>query len=238
MRKLHFKETRAAVTIMLVVATCSVLIGAVAESAYAQSSAPPTERFVLSGVVFVEDGKGLAWLQEPTFTNNQTVVVRPGDTIGPYRVTKILEDQVVLDGPGGTVSIPLAGGPAGTATAAVDLRTPQVPAPDKPPTVPAIIIPPGDPRRQFPASLILIGAGARITGAVASQASEPQTPEPQAMPSSAAVPNRASTETIAPYVPAHELPPHRGLNNPNMIVIPRGDPRREFPAADFLLGAR
>ena len=42
-------------------------------------------------------------------THNEIVSVRPGDSIGPYRLTKVLEDRVELEGPGGTLSVRLAG---------------------------------------------------------------------------------------------------------------------------------
>jgi len=36
--------------------------------------------------------------------------------------------------------------------------------------------------------------------------------------------------------PAPVLPPHPALNNPNAVVIPRGDPRRSFPTEVMLPG--
>jgi hypothetical protein len=92
----------------VVAAICALLVAAAAAGADAQSWDPAGTRFTLSGVVVVEGG-GRAWLQEPTLTQNQTVAVRPGDSIGPYRLTKILEDRVELEGPGGKFSVMLAG---------------------------------------------------------------------------------------------------------------------------------
>jgi hypothetical protein len=236
---LRRRRTAVAGQVMQIAMIWAVALGISAGSAGAQATTTPTERFVLSGVVFAGEGRGLAWLQEPTFTNNYVIAVRPGDSIGPYRVTKILEDQVVLEGPGGTVSIPLAGGPGGTMTAAVGPETQQAGEPmaraeEGRPSDPAIeiVIPQGDPRRRFPASSFLIGAGARITGPVASRVEESQGSRPSvAPPVTAPIPHATQT-------PAPELPPHPALNNPNAIVIPRGDPSRQFPAADFLFGAR
>ena len=106
--------------LMLVAAA---LIGASAGSTDAQSA----ERFVLTGVVFVEGGTGRAWLQEPTLTHNEIVSLRPGDSIGPYRLTKVLEDRVEMEGPAGAFSVRLAGAP-GPVTAAAS-ATPAPPAP-------------------------------------------------------------------------------------------------------------
>jgi hypothetical protein len=93
-----------------------------------------------------------------------------------------------------------------------------------------IVIARGDPRRDFPASAILVGAGA-VVGVVASQAWEPQEASHPRAASAQAVPVPA-----AMWTPAPELPPHAGLKNPDMIVIPRGDPRRNFPTAVMLIG--
>ena len=92
------------------------LVLIVAGVADAQSAAP---RFMLSGVVVVEGG-GRAWLQEPSLTKNQIVALRPGESIGPYRLTKILDDRVELAGPQGTFVVLLAGaqGPATVAAPA------------------------------------------------------------------------------------------------------------------------
>jgi hypothetical protein len=92
----------------------------------------------------------------------------------------------------------------------------------------AIVIPRGDPRRNFPASELLGGAGAVV--GVASQARQPQASQPRAA-SAQDVPVPAAMQTPPP-----ELPPHPALNNPNAIVIPRGDPRRNFPASKMLIG--
>src|SRR5438128_5907670 len=68
------------------------------------------ERFVLSGLVVLDGGDGSAWLQEPSLTRNEIVRVRRGDTLGPWRVTRILEDRVELEGPGGSVTYVILGG--------------------------------------------------------------------------------------------------------------------------------
>lgn len=208
----------------------------VAGSAHAQAATTAAEQFVLTGVVFVEGGGGLAWLQEPTLTNNKVIGVRPGDRVGPYRVTKILEDQVVLEGPSGTVFVPLAGGP-GTATAAAGPVTGQAPASQASPRDPdAIIIPRGDPRRSFPASDFLIGAGARTTGPVASQVwKPPAASNPRSVAQTRDVPG--APETSAPAVSSSSGQSGSSQRR-EAIVIPRGDPRRAFPTSDFFIGAR
>jgi hypothetical protein len=213
---------------VLLIASMWLMVGAAVGNGHAQSPAPADEQFVLSGVVFVEGGRGVAWLQEPTLTKNQIVTVRPGDSIGAYRVTRILADQVELEGPGGKFSVPLAG--TGSKTASQEPTPPAVAAaPQRPPRARPheIIIPPGDPRGEFPGSMVLLGAGAQLKAPPAKK-------------------TRASSEVVSSPpvgdvpVPAwmqaapHDLPPHPALNNPNAIVIPRGDPRRDFPVSEML----
>jgi hypothetical protein len=208
----------------------AVAMGITAGSAHAEATAAPGERFVLSGVVFAGEGRGLAWLQEPTFTNNYIVAVRPGDSVGPYRVVKILEDQVVLEGPSGTIAVPLAGVP-GAATAAVTAGPKNTPgAQASRSELKPIIIPAGDPRGDFPASAILIGAGAKVTGPVAKWTPPP--PKPQS--------TSPARDMSAPASPgtARAVSSGSGQRTPQTIIIPRGDPRRAFPAGDFLIGAR
>lgn len=91
-----------------------------------------------------------------------------------------------------------------------------------------IIIPPGDPRGEFPGSMVLLGAGAQLTDGGASKA-KPQASEPPASPPVGDVPVPASMQ-----VPPPEPPPHPALANPGAIVIPRGDPRRNFPVSEML----
>jgi hypothetical protein len=107
--------------LVLVAAACAVLIGASVGSVGAQAP-----QFVLSGVLVVEGG-GRAWLQEPSLTQNQIVSVRVGDSVGPYVLTKVLDDRVEMKGPSGPFMVRLAGGP-GTASAPVPVA-PPAPAP-------------------------------------------------------------------------------------------------------------
>ena len=115
----------------LITAICMALVGTTVSGASAQSDASAGTRFVLSGVVVVEGG-GRAWLQEPTLTKNEIVSVRPGDSIGPYRLTKVFDDRVELEGPRGSFAVRLAG-PSGPVVASPEPSAPvpmaQVPAP-------------------------------------------------------------------------------------------------------------
>jgi hypothetical protein len=233
------KENAVRRRLILIAATWAAVVGLVAGSAHAQSPTPPGGQFVLVGVVLLEGGRGLAFVQEPNFTNNKVVTVRLGDSVGPYRVTKILTHQVELTGPGGTVSIPLAGLPGAVSVASSagtsSPGTVQRPAGEMSPH-PALsnpnakVIPRGDPRRDFPAFRLLGGAGAPLVGGVASQAGQPQATQLRA-----ASPVRDVAVPAAMQTPPPELPPSPALNNPNAKVIPRGDPRRNFPVSKMFI---
>ncbi len=124
-------------------------------------------QFTLSGVVVVEGG-GRAWLQEPQLTQNQPVSVRLGESIGPYRLTKILEDRVELQGPTGTLAVLLAG-VAGPPTVAAPAPRP---APTLPPAEPAstsgpervVILPPGPPLAPLPTGTPRADFGSLLRG--------------------------------------------------------------------------
>ena len=119
-----------------VVAVICALVGAMASGVLAQGNHEQTaERFVLTGVMFLGGGSGVAWLQEPSFTGDRPVALRAGDRIGSYRLTRVLEDRVELEGPKGSVLVPLrnaAGAPAtAVASAGPGVSTPagsEVPA--------------------------------------------------------------------------------------------------------------
>lgn len=101
--------------------TVSALLAALSSGAAAQGRGPGGESFVLSGLIIFESGGGLAYLQEPSLTGDRSVALRVSESIGPYRLTKILEDRVELQGPSGTVLVPVLnsqGGGAGSAVAA------------------------------------------------------------------------------------------------------------------------
>ena len=210
--------------LILIAATWAAVVGLVAGSAHAQSPTPPGGQFVLVGVVLLEGGRGLAMVQEPNFTSNKVVTVRLGDSVGPYRVTKILTHLVELTGPGGTVSVPLAGLP-GAVSVASSAGTAQRPAavmpPPSAPSDPNVtFIPRGDPRRNFPMSKMFVGKGAVITESPAWQ-------PPPAQP-------RAASEPNVP-VPAAKQAPAPG-SEPGVNFIPRGDPRLRFPMSKMFTG--
>jgi hypothetical protein len=140
----------------------------------AQSVAPAGPRFMLSGVVVVEGG-GRAWLQEPVLTQNQIVAVRPGENIGPYRLTKILDDRVELTGPNGTFVVLLAGaqGPATVATPAPSRRPAREPTPpsSNDPNDPnrVVILPPGPPLAPLPPGTPRVDFGSLLRGGTPSR---------------------------------------------------------------------
>jgi hypothetical protein len=108
--------------ILLATGVFALVIGTLSP-AHAKDAAGP-ERFLVTGVIFVEGGGGMAWIQEPTFTQNQVMTLRPGDMVGPYKLSKVLEDGVELEGPKGTIRIPLYGGPSKGGDSGVASRTP------------------------------------------------------------------------------------------------------------------
>ena len=121
---------------MVVALVLVALIVTTAGSGLAQGNAA-AERFVLSGVMLFEGEPGLAWLQEPSLTGDRVVAVRPGESVGPYRLTRILDDRVELEGPSGRVLVPIYNaqsrpGPA-VASAAPGAAPSGVPAPGRSP---------------------------------------------------------------------------------------------------------
>jgi hypothetical protein len=125
------------------------------------------------------------------------------------------------------VSVPLAGLPGAVSVAsnagASSAGTVQRPAGETPPHPAlsdpnAVVIPRGDPRRNFPASMFLRGAGEPLVGGVASQAGQSPAVQPRAA-SARGVPDPAAMQAAAAGAP------------PKVIVIPRGDPRRNFPVS-------
>jgi len=228
-------------TLIAVMWAATIGLGAGSASGQAvDPTAPRAERFVVTGVVFVEGGRGLAWIQEPTFTNNKIVTVRPGDRVGPYRVAKILEDQVVLEGPSGAVSVPLAGAPAPrTAVAAVPAakRSPgHEPQTAAVAGAPPVVVPRGDPRRNFP-------------GADSYDYKPPKNwnanlkPQQSALGGQTQSSNAPGTSSGSGSVAAASTPSSTpsassGSGGTGSVIIPPGDPRRSFPASSVLIGAR
>jgi len=134
---------------LLAIGLFALVSSAPVSVALAKDSGGP-ERFLVTGVIFVEGGGGMAWIQEPTFTQNQVMTLRPGDMVGPYRLSKIFEDGVELEGPKGSIRVPLYGGPSTGADSGAGSRTPastsvgkdgnvaaEAPAAPAPPQTPA-----------------------------------------------------------------------------------------------------
>jgi hypothetical protein len=198
------------------------LLGAAAGNAYGQGvgQAAP-EQFVLSGVVVFDGGGGLAWLQEPTLTQNRVIALRPGESIGSYRLEKIRDDRVELAGPGGTVLVPLySTAPAAVASAAA-------PGPARPSPAPA---------RSGPAAPSEAGAEPAVKPDRAERQAERRRLE-QVFEKRAAA-RKGAEAGPQPEAPSPNNPPtDKGSadklsagnpfqNNPNVLFLPRGDPRR------------
>jgi hypothetical protein len=144
--------------ILTVIAWAVVAIAAAAGAADAQ-----TPRFTLSGLVVVEGG-GRAWLQEPLLTQNQPVALRPGESIGPYRLTKIYEDRVEMVGPSGAFSVMLAGIQGATAAAPPQPRPVTLPAPIDTSGHEVIVLPPGPPLAELPPGTPRVDFGSLLRG--------------------------------------------------------------------------
>ncbi len=95
------------------------LFGATAAGVSGQPSTLGAERFVLTGLLVWSGKEGVAWLQEPDLTQNQIVTLRIGESVGPWTLTRFLDNGVELEGPAGKVLVPLQNvGGGGTAVAA------------------------------------------------------------------------------------------------------------------------
>lgn len=81
-----------------------------------QQGQPPTG-LVLTGVVIVGD-RALGFVQDPVLTSNKVVMVREGDTLGPYTISSIEADRMSVSSPGGAFTVRLSRptGPAGSTT--------------------------------------------------------------------------------------------------------------------------
>jgi hypothetical protein len=179
------------------------------------------ERFVVSGVVLLDGNNGLAWLQEPTLTGNRAVVLRPGQNVGPYRLTGVFEDRVELEGPNGKVRVPVHTAGAETVVAATgaprngSLRfPPEGMTADGTPTNPAVS---------------QIGADSEAERIWRDQAErwKNQTQGQQdtaaaGQPAQPAAPKPAVTNPFA--------------NNPTVRYIPMNDPRRLSPFGSMFGG--
>ena len=151
----------------ILAATAWALLVVVAAFGDANAQIAAGPQFTLTGVVVVEGG-GRAWLQEPQLTQNQTVPMRPGESLGPYRLTKVFEDRVEMVGPSGAFVVPLAGvaAPAPVAVAPPPRPAPQAPAEPAPTTGPdrVVILPPGPPLAPLPPGTPRVDFGSLLRG--------------------------------------------------------------------------
>jgi hypothetical protein len=171
------------------------LLGATGTGVSAQPGAPGAERFVLTGLVVWSGNEGVAWLQEPDLTRNEIVALRIGQSVGPWKLTRFLDNGVELDGPVGKVLVPLqnvgaggtavaAGAPAGPAPAAASTaRTfPRDPASQiATPSAPVNPLPGfvGDAHRPVPNASALSEAFSRARAARAQQQAENASNQPR-----------------------------------------------------------
>jgi hypothetical protein len=91
---------------------------------------PP--QFLLAGVILVEGKVEKALLVEPTLTRGRPFMVAKGGRIGPYRLVKVLEDQVVLVRGDQELTVRL-----GAPTRGASRREPAVDVPSPGPAPPA-----------------------------------------------------------------------------------------------------
>ena len=152
--------------ILSAVASAVVVVAVAVGVGHAQSE----PRFVLTGVVVVEGG-GRAWLQEPQLTQNQPVSVRPGESIGPYKLTKVFEDRVEMVGPGGPISVLLAGiaGPVTGAAAPPPPRPSPPPAPAEPTSHEVVVLPRTPPFVTLPPDTPRVDFGSLLRGTIPSR---------------------------------------------------------------------
>ena len=207
-----------------------MLLGATGAGVSAQPGAPGAERFVLTGMVVWSGNEGVAWLQEPDLTRNEIVALRIGQSVGPWKLTRFLDNGIELEGPAGKVLIPLhnvggggtavaAGAPAGPAPAAAStartvprddasrITTPSAPASP----VPGVV---GDADRPMSNASALSEAFNRARAARAQRQAEsaPNQPRETASPASGA-------RTARLRVVRARRPPRR---LPTVRVLPRG----------------
>jgi hypothetical protein len=178
----------------------------------------PQQAFVLSGLIVFDDGDGKAWLREPSLTRNEVVLLRRGDTIGPWTLTRILPQRVELDGPGGKVIVPLAhAGAGGGDGLGAGAPGPAPSRPTVPSTVPLTARP--QPVPTAPASDVAVTAPAPPMPVAPATAPRPPV---EASPSATPGPSGPSPAS-RPRAVAAEGP---SATPPATIHFGVGDPRR------------
>jgi hypothetical protein len=81
---------------------------------------------VLTGVVIVGD-RALGFVQDPALTSNKVVIVREGDTLGPYTIVSIEADRMNVSSAGGALTVRLSrqtGTPGSPTSSAASSRAP------------------------------------------------------------------------------------------------------------------
>lgn len=227
----HQRKSTRLNTSLAVVMTLFAVIGLAARGAHGQGTGQPVfERFVLSGVLVLEGGAGMAWLREPSLTGDRVVVLRPGERVGPYRLTRILEDRVELEGPRGKVLLPIYDG----------LRTPGTAVASAAPEMSRPVPSPGPPAATVPEPPAAARPDTEISTAVRARAelARQQAQSQQVL----------QQQQVRPPVPPQQGQQHVDMaqsgienpiaNNPNVIFIPRGDPRRRQGMQSFSGGGR
>ena len=197
---------------LMVVTTALFALGSATTMASAQVGSAGSERFVLSGLVVFDEGEGVAWLQEPSLTQNRVVVLRRGESVGPWKLTRILDNRVELEGPAGTVLIPLQNAGAGGTTVASGAPGVSSPAAPGLAAVPGLAAAPGPAGTAAP-SFVVPSHGAVPSGSPSAGSASPSAEAPSGQGGST-----AGSEAQAPTNPA---PRPSGA-----LSFPVGDPRR------------
>jgi hypothetical protein len=96
--------------------------------------------FILSGIIIDSNGTARAVLEEAQLTAGRSVMLRVGDTLGPYRLASIATDHAVIEGPAGALRVPLSGisGPAVVQAPAANGPAVAAPAPAPTPISPVV----------------------------------------------------------------------------------------------------
>jgi hypothetical protein len=227
----HQRKSTRLNTSLAVVMTLLAVIGLAARGVHGQGTGQPVfERFVLSGVLVLEGGAGMAWLREPSLTGDRVVVLRPGERVGPYRLTKILEDRVELEGPTGKVLLPIYDG-LRTPGTAVASAAPEMSRPVPSPGPPAATVP--DPTAAARLDTEIATAVRARVELARQQAQSQQVLQQQQVRQP--VPDQQGQQHVDMAPPGIENP---FANNPDVIFIPQGDPRRREGLQSLFGGGR
>lgn len=222
-----------------IVALAALALGVVSVPQLAPAQAPAPPQFVLNGIVIPENGKAFVWIQEPSLTQGKVIVLRPGETVGPYKLGKVEDDRVELEGPGGKVMVPLYARAPG-APAAPGATAGRVPS------TPAVVSTPGTQPGRVAATPPVAGAGipARATVAPGTGPAQDETAADDkertgSAPASVSSrpmpyhpPSNHPTTPPVPLAQRTDLTPQdvKALSTPG-ITIPFGDPRTKFPSS-------